>query len=201
VSDALRVRVAYLVLVLALTGGCKQHPQQQPKVSDAELQRLRTQVPGMTDECLAKLKWGGVEALPRRSDRCFTFEAPRLWKGYWLNALEDSQFCLSLSACPGNSDAMWLEFATEPSFHDKLGQGGAYEIEFVGRRSNRAGLFGHFGMFRKDMIVDRIITMKEVAPPPQPPTKAEIKAREKECEVSPNCFTNNELGALGWNKE
>ncbi len=48
-----------------------------------------------------------------------------------------------------------------------------------------------------EVIVDRLIALKELQPPPPPPTKEEMEAWEKECEAAPNCLTNKELKTLG----
>jgi hypothetical protein len=46
------------------------------------------------------------------------------------------------------------------------------------------------------MIVDRVISVRELEAPPPPPTKEQIEAWKKECEEAPNCFTHGEMKAL-----
>jgi hypothetical protein len=179
---------------MALLVGCKQQPARHQKISDAELRQMRVEMPGITDDCLEKIKWGGIQAAPAQADQCFKFEKPRRWKGIWINQFERQRFCPNPPerSCPKNSTTnqnyVWLEFASEPSI--KPGSGGVYELEFIGRRSVGAGVFGHFGMSPNEIIVDHIISLREVEAPPPPATKAEIEGLRKACLANHTCRPN-----------
>ena len=162
------MRLLALSLVIALLIGCN---QQKPKFSDAQIRAIRISDPGMTDACIEKLRSGGVDAMPEHADQCYKFEKPRRWKGIWFNQFEGLLFCPDPveRTCPKNAptyeNEIWLEFSSKPPV--ELGRGGVYEIEFIGRRSLGAGHFGHMGMSPNDMIVDRMISTKELEAPPK----------------------------------
>jgi hypothetical protein len=159
-----------LVIVSSLLFSCH---QRKPVVSDAQIQAIHRLYPGMKGSCLDKLKWGGTGAMPERADECFTFESPRRWKGVWINAFEGSQFCLPpvRRTCQQEGSGSYdnvvsLEFSHSPSVQDHLVPGGVYLVDFIGRRSHGAGTFGHMGVARNDIIVDRMISMKQLEAPP-----------------------------------
>jgi hypothetical protein len=179
-------RVACYLFAILLAG-CH---QPKPKLSEEKIRAIRALAPGMTNACVEKLRWGGIDALPTRSDQCFKFERPKIWKGRWVNEFEGSIFCAAGSPCPDRrssyDEQTWLEFSPDNPVQDKFKPGGVYDIEFVGRRSIGAGMFGHFGVFRNDMIVDHLISMKQVVLPPEP-TKQHVIADMKRCEADKSC--------------
>jgi hypothetical protein len=185
------MRLAIFSLCVTLLFGCN---QQKPKMTDAQIQAIRAETPGMTSACLEKLRWGGIQALPEPFERCFEFEPAKLWKGIWVNQMEGSQFCPDPApdSCPTKdvsyANDIWLKFGSNPPV--ELGRGGLYQVEFIGRKSDGKGTFGHFGMFGNEIIVDRLISIKEVEPPPPEPTKAEIVADMKRCEAAGTCKPN-----------
>ena len=185
--QAMKLLATYLCVVLL--AGCN---QQKPKFTEEQMEAIHADAPGMTDACLEKLRWGGVEAMPERSDQCYTFEKPRKWKGVWLNQFEGSTFCPAGSQCSHEladyPQQIWLEFASPRP--DKAEVGAVYEVEFIGRRSIGKGNFGHMGVSENDIIVDRIISMKELQPPPPEPTKAQVIADWKKCEAEHSCIPN-----------
>ena len=97
-------------LMLLAADGCH---HAKPKLTDAEINRLREGAPGMTDDCLNKVRYGGVEAMPERVDQCFRMASARHWRGLWRNDFEESQLCLSPALqCSFHShgDKIWLSF-------------------------------------------------------------------------------------------
>ena len=73
-----------IVYVYAALLGCN---QQKPVLSDEQVQAFRELYPGMTASCLDKLKWGGAQAMPDRSDECFKFHKPRKCIRFrWISA-------------------------------------------------------------------------------------------------------------------
>jgi len=174
------MKVLLIAATAALLVGCH---KREPKVADRIIRQLHASYPAMTDECLEKLKWGGPEAMPERSDECFKFDRQRRWKGVWTNDFEGSTFCPAGSKCPIQFSAVpqliWLEFA--PNLSPKESKLGAtYELEFIGRRSIGKGQFGHMGVSENDIIVDRIISMKELRAPPPHPLPERAKQVRKE---------------------
>ncbi len=115
--------------------------------------------------------------------------APERWQGLWRNDFEGSEFCpVPARNCPSDpaKGGIWLNVpeGTRPA----QGAGGLYAIEFVGRRTREPGLFGHMGMFEHEMIVDRLISIREVEPPPPPPTEEESAAAQRACEANGTCI-------------
>jgi hypothetical protein len=185
------MRIVGPCLCVAMLAAC--HPQ-KPKMTDAQVAAMRASDPGMTDACLEKLRWGGVEAMPQRTDQCYKFDKARRWKGHWINQFEGSIFCPAGSPCPdersGAANAIWLEFSSTRPVQNELKPGGVYEVEFIGRRSIGEGHFGHMGMSPNDIIVDRMISMNQIEPPPPEPTKEQVIAEWKKCEAEKSCIPN-----------
>jgi hypothetical protein len=65
-----------------------------------------------------------------------------------------------------------------------------YQVDFIGRRPLHSGSFGHFGLFPTDVVVDRMISIKQVQAPPPQPTKAEMVKYWKACEAANTCRPN-----------
>jgi len=63
-------------------------------------------------------------------------------------------------------------------------------MDFMGRRTMYKGPYGHMGGSDQELVVDRVISMKEVEAPPPPPTKAEMIKYFKECEAAKTCIPN-----------
>jgi len=128
-------------------------------------------------------------------DQCLRFTPPRRWKGIAELGLENSRFCDGArDRCPPwEMDPLtWLEF--RPGSTDGFKIRGAIEgphldrIEFIGRRTIYPGQFGHMGGYDHHMIVDRMISIQELEPPPPEPTKAEVVAQMKACEANRTCI-------------
>jgi hypothetical protein len=78
-----------------------------------------------------------------------------------------------------------------------LPPGGLYAIDFIGRCSEGVGMFGHFGMSKHEVIVDRLLSIKQIEPPPPEPTKAEVIKETKECEAAKTCVPDwNAINAI-----
>jgi len=91
---------------------------------------------------------------------------PERMRGFWNDEFEGSQFCTAPEKCLYPAGETWLEFA-DPKMQRREPTGTLYAVEFIGRRPLYSGSFGHFGMFTNDVIVDRMISMKEIQPPPR----------------------------------
>ena len=107
--------------------------------------------------------------------RCLKYDGPRRMKGLWRNDFEGSQFCPAPAKTCGyvmsdkrTNPVIWLDFSVSlPADHKGNGLGGLYAIDFIGRRSAYPGYYGHMGVFDEEVIVDRMISMKEIEPPPK----------------------------------
>lgn len=192
------MRFAAVIFAGLLIGGC-QEPQ-PPESLDPEqysAAQIRKALPGIADACIARLQVDDTRSVP--ADQCFEMQEPRRFRGLWRNEFEGSRFCPEPARECGHDtpgDEIWLTFS-EDLPQSKLDDfGGLYELDLVGRRTLHQGRHGHFGLYDHVLIVDRVISMKEMEAPPAA-TTAEDKAWEKQCEASPDCFTNNELKAFG----
>lgn len=128
---------------------------------DREIARTGVGRPGRPYPCTHKVKWRGasvVESLP--TDKCVRMEPARLWRGLWLNEFEGSQFCpapAKTCAPQSRGDHIWL---TEGPLK---GQNGAlYEVSFIGRRTMYRGSYGHMGVFEREIIVDKLVSIRRV---------------------------------------
>jgi hypothetical protein len=105
---------------------------------------------------------------------CYRLTQPQRWHGSWRNDFEGSRFCPApATQCshdtPGEKISLQYSFGitdTSPS-EWKVPPGGLYEVEFIGRRTAVKGHYGHMGASDHAMIVDRMISVREVEPPPK----------------------------------
>jgi len=109
---------------------------------------------------------GGDAYASLPTDQCYKMTEPERMRGFWNDEFEASQFCTAPEKCFYPNSETWLEFA-DPKMQRREPTGTLYAVEFIGRRPLYSGSFGHFGMFTNDVIVDRMISMKEIQPPPR----------------------------------
>lgn len=181
------MRVAVVCIAAALLVACH---HRQPKMSDALLAQLRAAEPGITDDCLEKMKWGGIGAAPQATDKCFKMLPAIRWRGLWRNDFEGSDFCPApADECRWTTprNAIWLSLRKSSLYYSMEGRGGLYAVDFVGRRTAERGHYGHMGTSDYEVIVDRLISIRQVEPPPQPPKKADVVKRWKACEAAGTC--------------
>jgi hypothetical protein len=147
--------------------GC--HPK-QPRMSDAQMQKIRAAEPGMTDECLDKIRWGGIEALTGRPEDCFKFDPPRRWKGLWYAAFEESRFCPEPARqCSSAKPGEWISPEAGPGVvvphYNGESSAVMFAVDFIGRKTSYPGGYGHQGQSNQEIIIDRMIAMKRIEPP------------------------------------
>ena len=110
-------------------------------------------------------------------EQCYKMDPPRRWRGLWRNDFEGSQFCPApATECSHeiSEDAIWLDFTV--SLPAPLKEpGGLYAVDFVGRAPSYRGIYGHLGVFSREVVVDRMITMKEIESPPKPAGEETLK--------------------------
>jgi hypothetical protein len=144
-------------------------------------------------------------------DQCVKFNLPKRFQGLWRNDFEGSMFCVApAKQCPyspENSEERhftWLEMQFHLPGSEDTPPGGLYAIDFVGRQSEYPGVYGHMGMSDQEVIVDRLISIKEVEPPPAgeaPADKAEAIVADyfKDCKGAQICMPNS--WAMNWKKQ
>jgi hypothetical protein len=133
-------------------------------------------------------------------EQCFRFGKPQRMQGLWRNDFEGSEICpLSAGQCPTAADKAaerftWLQTKFHLAGAEDTPPGGLYAIDFIGRRSEHLGLYGHMGMSEGEVIVDRLLSIKLVEPPPPGQmTPEHVKAYLKECEGARICMPNSEV--------
>jgi len=94
-------------------------------------------------------------------DECVKFDPSRKWQGVWRNEFEGSRFCPAPArkcsfSSPG--DRIWLDVRKSP---DQT----LYAVDFIGRRTAVKGAYGHMGVFDYELIVDRMISIKQIESP------------------------------------
>jgi hypothetical protein len=136
-------------------------------MSEDDVRLLRETLPGITDECVEKLRFAGIDAFPERTDECFEMAPAKRWTGLWRNEFEGSRFCPSPAQdCSFDSpgDRIWLSYANVQGPGSEAVSEGLYAIEFVGRRTLKRGSHGHFGASDHEIIVDRLMSIKQAIP-------------------------------------
>jgi hypothetical protein len=133
-------------------------------LSDEDVKFVTDEFPGMTKACVAKVRVGGINAKPGRTEDCFEMSSPQHWSGLWRNTVEGSEFCADevgkpATECPGKNEEQRTWF--EPKAIVRV-DGSLYRVEFIGRRTARPGKFGAYGFFQYETVVDRMISIRKV---------------------------------------
>jgi hypothetical protein len=153
----IRWRAAPVIWLLLSGGGCE---KQKPVVSEQAMERIQQADPGMTKECLRKIRYG--EEISSRVDDCFEMTPEQHWRGLWRDDFEGSIFCPAPAQRCNDADPakeIWLSFADDKSPDGRQPDSQLYEIEFLGRRTLKPGTYGHMGIFKYEMIADRVISL------------------------------------------
>lgn len=134
--------------------------------------RLVREVP-----CTYHIEAGVMGSLP--TDQCYKMEAPRRFRGIWIDEFEGQQFIPQGSRAPkwpqGDSrlpgwrkDAdraiaatIWLDVERAKVSHNWQHGGRKAFVEFIGRKTMYPGNYGHMGMSGQEIIVDRFISLRE----------------------------------------
>jgi len=128
---------------------------------DRQIARTRVGVPGRPVPCGREEIENGVKmVIGQPTDQCFRMLPAQRWRGLWRNDFEGSQFCPEPATTCGfdtPGDRIWLSFRPERRMDRKL-----YRVEFVGRRTMYKGAYGHMGASDHEIIVDRMIAVREV---------------------------------------
>jgi hypothetical protein len=159
----LSMRRALIIAFGLVLVGCH---HRQPAMPDSEFEAFRQSHPGMKHACLDAVRygkhWGDVVDDPD----CFEMLPPQHWSGLWNSGWEWSIFCPeSAEVCPvsGAYRGVALRFAKSAPPPDVPGSDGIlFRMEFIGRRTKVPGFFSHMGQYKHLMVVDHLISMKQV---------------------------------------
>jgi len=168
-AGAVKAVLIALVMVVLLSA-CE---QRKPKFTDAQMDEVRVQTPWMTDECLEKMRWGGVTAV---TGDCTRRSPPARERGLWRNDFEGSLFCPAPATSCSNGTGgspIWLDVDSTHAAPKGLVTGGLYAVEFVGRASSHGTSWEAYG-YPQDIVVDGMISVRQVEPPPPQPSEAEM---------------------------
>lgn len=146
-------------------------PEDYLRVEDRESARLMRDGYAAEWPCTyetTELGSPSIASLP--TEQCYKMTKPQRIQGFWNDDFEGSQFCTIPKDCFYPHVGTWLEFA-DPKMEAREPTEKLYQVDFIGRRPLHSGSFGHFGLFPTDVVVDRIISIKQVQAPPPQPTK------------------------------
>ena len=128
--------------------------------------------------CSYHISSGAIGFLP--IDQCYRMDKPRRFKGVWIDAFEGQRFIPegttphewprtepTSSGWKEQADraiaaAIWLDVDRVKLGHDFRNGGRRMLIEFVGRKTMYTGSYGHMGMSGNEIIIDRVISIKEI---------------------------------------
>ena len=125
--------------------------------------------------CTYHINAGAIGMIP--IDQCFKMEEPRRYRGIWIDEFEGQAFIPEGteppqwpspdSTSPGwrerleraQAASIWLDVERAGLEHK---EGRKIRIDFVGRKTLYPGYYGHMGMSGGEIIVDRVISLKEM---------------------------------------
>ena len=113
-------------------------------------------------------------------DQCYKMDVPRRYRGVWIDAFEGQQFIPNGTKEPqwpggdltspairkkfeqARSAMIWLDVERARLGHDfNNANGRRMSIDFIGRKTLYPGWYGHMGMSGSEIIVDRVISLRE----------------------------------------
>ncbi len=113
------------------------------------------------------------------TDQCYKMDEPRRYKGVWLDAFEGQHFIPEGGSPPEWPDTdpgstgwteeferarlatTWIDVSRVKLAEIPRNRGARRLIEFVGRRTKYPGAYGHMGMSGQEIIVDRVISLRD----------------------------------------
>lgn len=116
----------------------------------------------------------------RPTDQCYKMEAPRHYRGVWIDAFEGQQFIpdgVTIPAWPetdpgtpewreqadrAQAARIWLNVDHTDLGKRSTGEGKKVHVEFIGRKTQYTGAYGHMGMFGNAIIVDQLLSAEEL---------------------------------------
>lgn len=167
------MRSAILVAAAALLGSCNYEPLDayrdvQDRIEAAVGIPLLGRGP-----CFRAMDDDKFESTKSITEICYKLTQQGRWRGLWRNDFEGSRFCAApATRCSHDTpgERVWLQYSfgvtdTRPRKW-KVPPGGLYEVLFIGRRTAVKGHYGHMGASDHELIVDRMLSVRELEPPP-----------------------------------
>jgi hypothetical protein len=163
-------------------------PEAYVRLIDQQIARSGAGVPGRPFPCsYEEVIDGSAEVASSPTELCVKMLPQQRWRGLWRNQFEGSRFCQEpAKTCDATTPGEKIWLSQTPGHPG----GGLYWIELVGRRTMYRGPYGHLGMSDHELIIDRVISMKELEAPLPPPTKADAIRYWKQCEAAKTCIPN-----------
>jgi hypothetical protein len=127
--------------------------------------------------CAYHIESGVMGSLP--TDQCYKMEVSRRYRGVWVDEFEGQAFISEGTKAPewprGDPKSpewrkqvdqtvaatIWLDVERANVGHNWQKGGRKMFIEFVGRKTMYPGHYGHMGMAGQEIIVDRVISLRE----------------------------------------
>lgn len=164
-------------------------------------ERLRDGYSGPIPCSYDKVELGAHVNASLPTDQCFKMTKPQRIRGLWRNEFEGQAFCAAPAReCPegkwrpNQPGVAWIDFNSPLPGSEDTPPGGLYEIDFIGRQTAYPGRYGEYGFYNQDVIVDRLISIRMVRPPPPGQmTKAHVESYRRDCEGKPICMPNSEV--------
>lgn len=161
---------AILVLGLVLAG-CEKpkdwSPTYPPEFLSHWSDRQKERFPELQKIFGPSCIWRGDD-----TETCFRMTKPQKWTGLWRAGFEESRFCEDrpyrvAEMCDDyfyRRGAAWLmgDLGLPKDPNDPFFKDGLYRVEFIGRRTEYPGSFGHMGCCDYEIIVDRPISIRKV---------------------------------------
>lgn len=150
------------MIAVCLVWACE---QRKPQLSEKDIEAIRAGAPGIFEDCLDKVRYGGLVDLPP-VDQCFEMTPRQRWTGLWGTDFELSRFCADPAKACGygeGGDRIWLSMADPALKSARIPEAPLYKIDFEGRRTVKPGVFGHLGRFQYEIFVDKVNSIVPVA--------------------------------------
>jgi len=127
--------------------------------------------------CIYHIEAGVIGSLP--TDQCYKMAPPRRYRGVWIDEFEGQAFIPEGTKAPewprgdpkspewrqeadrAIAATIWLDVERAKVGHNWQQGGRKVFIEFVGRKTMYPGHYGHMGMSGQEIIVDRVISLRE----------------------------------------
>jgi hypothetical protein len=127
--------------------------------------------------CAYHIEAGVIGSKP--TDQCYKMEAPRRYRGIWVDEFEGQAFIPEGTEAPewpqgdpkspewrkeadrAIAATIWLDVERVNLGHERQRGGRKMFIEFIGRKTMYSGNYGHMGMSGQEIIVDRVISLRE----------------------------------------
>lgn len=127
--------------------------------------------------CAYHIEAGVIGSLP--TDQCYKMEAARRYRGVWVDEFEGQAFIPEGTKAPewprgdpkspewreqadrAIAATIWLDVGRTNIGHKWQRGGHRAFIEFIGRKTMYPGNYGHMGMSGQEIVVDRVISLRE----------------------------------------